>query len=373
MGSSRRKLYRPHLGNPRSSSSALRESIPPDVTATRLARFVEDGMETRAPDDTTIASALEFARAGANRMSALLFARSSSETIAELATAWDLHPLLVEDLTKGRQRPKLERYHDVTFIVARSAWYVDATEQVEFAEFHILIRPDAVVILCQDDRWVDGADMTDLNSPEVSSRTHVVGALLSDTDLLKMGPGAVAYTLLDIIVDGYIPVLEGLDVDKDQIERQVFSGDAAAAERIYRLSQEVIDLKQASSSLTSVVASLATESQRYGISEHLQTYFADLSDHLTRINIEVIELRDSLTRILAVNATLVGQRQNEDMKTISGWAAILFAPALIAAIFGMNFVNMPGLDTKYGYPITLGLMVVLTLIMRWIFKLKKWM
>lgn len=369
----RRRIHRPHLGTRRPPADQAAPTTTPFGNLTRLARYITDGVPSHAPTGTTIQDALDFAATDDAKFSMLLYATPSQDVIDELTDAWDLHPLLVEDLIKGRQRPKLERYRDVIFLVARSAWYVDQTETVEFAEFHILLRRDAVVVLCQDGCWIDGTDVTNFDSEEDVARLAHAGRLLGDPELLKLGPGAVAYKLVDHIVDGFIPVLEGLAEDKDQIERQVFSGDAAAAERIYRLSQEVIDLKQAIGSLSSVVAALMAGFERYSISVGLQAYLGDLSDHLARVDAEVIEMRDALTQILSVNSTLVAQRQNEDMKKISGWAAILFAPTLIGAIYGMNFVNMPGLNFSWGYPVALLAMVALSVALYLIFRSRKWM
>jgi magnesium transporter len=181
------------------------------------------------------------------------------------------------------------------------------------------------------------------------------------------------YRLLDAIVDGYAPVIRGLAIDREQIERQVFSGDASVTERIYRLSQEVIDLQQATSGLTEVLAALRKGFHRYDIPDPLQTYLQDVADHLSRVDTRVGELRDSLSQILTVNATLVAQRQNEDMKKISGWAAILFAPTLIGAVYGMNFDNMPELHWAFGYPLAVGAMVAFALVLFIIFKRQKWM
>ncbi|HCS60851.1 MAG TPA: hypothetical protein DIW46_05540 [Microbacterium sp.] len=151
------------------------------------------------------------------------------------------------------------------------------------------------------------------------------------------------------------------------------SGDAAVAERIYRLSQELIDMQQAVSSLREVVNALQEGFDKYNIPEQLQTYLDDVSDHLTRANSRSSDLRESLSQILNVNATLVAQRQNEDMKKISGWAAILFAPTLIGAIYGMNFDVMPELHWTFGYPMAIGAMVAFAALLYVIFKRSKWM
>ncbi|MGI6879573.1 magnesium and cobalt transport protein CorA [Microbacterium sp. gxy059] len=323
--------------------------------------------------DESIADALAFGRATPGGMALTVLPSPTPESIAELASAWELHPLLTEDLLHAGQRPKLERYDDVLFLVVRSARYLDESEEVEFSEFHLLVRPGALVIVCQDGRLIDGTVVT----PEVATAENAplgIGApLLQNPDLLRIGPEAMVYQLLDAIVDGCFPVLDGLQVDKDQIERQVFSGDAAAAERIYRLSQEVIDLLQANTALAKILASLQQGADKYEIPHDLQAYLQDVADHLTRVVGETVELRDALSQILSVNSTLVAQRQNEDMKKISGWAAILFAPTLVGAIYGMNFDVMPELHWAFGYPLALGLMLALAVALYVVFRVRKWM
>lgn len=339
-------------------------------TSTRRTRYFIDGRVEPTPPEVSITGALQFARSEPERMALFLFPTPTSSDVDELAEAWGLHPVLVEDLQHAGQRAKIERYGDVLFIVIRAARYIDEIEDVEILEFHVLVSPQAIAVLCQDNRWIDGSDEASL--PDNSIGT-VDGTLLGDEDLLRLGPEAVLYRLLDAIVDGYTPVLRGLGIDKEQIERQVFSGDAAVAERIYRLSQEVIDLQHAASSLSDVLDALRDGFERYGIPAVLQEYLNDVSDHLARVDTRVSVLRDALSQILSVNATLVGQRQNEDMKKISGWAAILFAPTLVGSIYGMNFDEMPELHWALGYPAAVAAMVALGGGLYITFRLKKWM
>lgn len=336
----------------------------------RLTRYVHDGRPERAPLGASVSDGLLFSADGLDRMTMFFYPTPTPSAIDELAEAWQLHPLLVEDLRHAHQRPKLDRYGDVLFLVVRSARYLDEAEEVDFAEFHLLVRPGAVAVICQDGRWIDGTDGTAFDGQDVDRRERT---LLADDSLLRLGPEAVVYRLLDAIVDGYGPVLHGLAIDKEQIERQVFSGDAAVAERIYRLSQEVIDMQHATTSMTEVLDALTAGFGKYDIPEELQAYLQDVSDHLTRANTVVSEYRDALSQILSVNSTLVAQRQNEDMKKISGWAAILFAPTLIAAVYGMNFDVMPELHWAFGYPMAIVLMVGFAGLLYWIFKRSRWM
>ena len=299
--------------------------------------------------------------------------RSTPELLAEIASTWDLHAVLVDDIYHANQRAKVERYDDVLFVVLKSAVYIDAKEEVEFNEFHLLMKDDVLVIICQGDRFIDGTPIPDETSGVEEYFTNEKRSWTKDRDLLALGPEALIYRLLDTAVDGYFPVLDGLQDDKDGIERQVFSGDTAAAERIYLLSQEVIDVLHNSTHLNRLTQALGNGAAKYAIPDDLRAYLDDVIDHLTRVLAEAGELREALSQILNVNSTLVAQRQNEDMKKISGWAAILFAPTLIGAIYGMNFDDMPELHWAFGYPMALGLMLGLGVVLYVVFRVKKWM
>lgn len=299
--------------------------------------------------------------------------RSTPELLAEIASTWDLHPVLVDDIYHANQRAKVERYDDVLFVVLKSAVYIDAKEEVEFNEFHLLMKDDVLVIICQGDRFIDGTPIPADTSGVQEYFTNERRSWAKDRELLALGPEALMFRLLDTVVDGYFPVLDGLQDDKDGIERQVFSGDTAAAERIYLLSQEVIDVLHNSTHLNRLTQALGNGAAKYAIPDGLRAYLDDVTDHLTRVLAEAGELREALSQILNVNSTLVAQRQNEDMKKISGWAAVLFAPTLVGAIYGMNFDDMPELHWAFGYPMALGLMLGLGVVLYVVFRVKKWM
>lgn len=292
--------------------------------------------------------------------------RPTPAQLSELEDVWDLHPLLVEDLEAKEQRAKVERYGDVLFVVVNSVVYRDSKEDIDIGEIHVLMRGNQVAILCQNQAAAEAWH---------SRSAQFIERWSEQDSLLEHGPEAVIHALLDSLVDDYPRVLRGLELDKEQIERQVFSGDPAVAERIYRLSREVIELQQASSSMMGVIRRLLIGITRhgYGKDEELQTYLEDVSDNLATVIPDISELRDALNQILQVNSTLVSQRQNDDMKKISGWAAILFAPTLIGAIYGMNFTNMPELSWPLGYPMAIGAMVALAVVLYVVFKKKGWM
>lgn len=294
----------------------------------------------------------------------IAYDRPELNEIRTVATALDLHPLLVEDVIVSHQRPKIERSGKTLFCVVKPAVYDQAREDILLGETHVIISGRLVV--CINQRG-DGAGDGGAWAAEIARR------FTSHPKLLALGPEAMLYAVIDFAADDYAPALQGIMDDVDEVERQVFSGDAAAPERIYRLSREVVDLQQAIVPLQNVVRGLQNGFQKYGVAPELQEYLADVGDHLTRDGEAAAELRDLLTRILDVNATLVAQRQNEDMKRISSWAAIIFTPSVIGSIYGMNFVNMPELDWIWGYPVALGLMVGSAVVLWAIFKRKGWL
>jgi len=221
-------------------------------------------------------------------------------------------------------------------------------------------------------------------APDLSVVRHRMEA---DRDLLRLGPEAVLYAVLDAVVDGYAPVVAGLQNDIDEIETEVFSGDPTVSRRIYELSREVIEFQRATHPLLGMLAALAAGFTKYGVDEELQRYLRDVTDHATTVVERVDDFRQLLTNILTVNATLVSQAQNEEMKNlteanydqneeikrVSAWAAILFAPTLIGTVYGMNFDHMPELHWLLGYPFALALMILTCLSLYTIFRRRGWL
>jgi magnesium transporter len=207
-----------------------------------------------------------------------------------------------------------------------------------------------------------------------------------DPGLLALGTESVLYAILDAVVDGYLPVVAGIEHDVEQIETQVFDGDPAASRRIYLLSHEVIDFQRAAAPLTGMLAALEAGFDKYGVDEELRRALRDVADHVAQVTERVDSLRVLLRDILQVNSILVAQRQNEEMtalsrtsnaqndevKKISAWAAILFAPTLVASIYGMNFKHMPELHWYFGYPFALALMFMVSLVLYAVFKRRGW-
>ncbi|WP_237280248.1 magnesium and cobalt transport protein CorA [Subtercola vilae] len=298
--------------------------------------------------------------------------RPSAEELLAMENSFGLHPLAIEDAVAAHQRPKLERYGDVLFVVLRAAFYVDEREEVEFGELHLFVGPNFVVSVRHSE------------SPDLSV---VRRRMESEPELLSLGPVAVLYAIMDAVVDQYAPVVAGLETDIDQIEAQVFEGDPSVSRRIYELSQEVLDFQRATLPLTAMLTNLRTLFEQVEGTLELKRAFRDVADHVTVVNDRVDGFRQTLREILTVNATLVAQRQNEDMKKlaetsnhqndevkkISAWAAIFFAPTVVTGIYGMNFDNMPELHFTWGYPAAIGLMVALSVGLYGMFKKRGWL
>jgi magnesium transporter len=204
-------------------------------------------------------------------------------------------------------------------------------------------------------------------------------------ELLGHGPYAVLYAVMDRVVDDYVPVLEGLQGDVDGIETQVFTGDPDVSRRIYQLTREVIEFQRAVAPLRGILSEL---SEREGVQDlELRRAFRDVQDHVVRVIERLDSFRQLSNYMLTVNATQVAQRQNEEItrlteaayeqseqvKRLSAWAAILFAPTLVGTVYGMNFTHMPELKWVFGYPLAVALMLLTALVLWLVFKRRAWL
>ena len=298
--------------------------------------------------------------------------RPTADELKAVAAEFDLHPLAVEDATEGHQRPKIERYGDSRFVVLRPARYLDAEERVEFGEVHVFLGTDCAIV-------VRKAESPDLGA--------VRRRLEGDPSLLAAGPYAVLYGIADRVVDDYVPVVHGLQNDIDEIEDQLFGGDPAVSKRIYELSREVLIFQRAIAPLSDLVGTIRSDLEDDQSKLEIRRAFRDVLDHVTSINSRVESFRTLLQNALTVHATLVAQNQNElasnlteagyrqgeQVKRISSWAAIGFAPSLIASVYGMNFKVFPELDWPLGYPFALALMVGVAVLLYVLFKRRDWL
>ena len=334
-----------------------------------------DGRRKLAPDSLDTAfDALRTCPENGRSFAWIGMLRPGPDEIDSVAREFALHPLAVEDTVNQHQRPKLERYGDTTFVVLRPARYVDPVEVITLGELHLFLGPEFAITV----RHADEPDLAEVRK-----------SLEDDPELLAHGPYAVLWGVLDRVVDDYVPVLEGLQVDVDEIEEQVFGGDTGVSKRIYQLTREVIAFHRAVEPLRDIFAQLRWRFGKNG--EHadveLRRRMRDVEDHFTRVLERVENYRALLTNLVSVQATLVAQRQNEEMarmteagyeqneqvKRVSSWAAIAFAPTLVAGVYGMNFDHMPELHWRLGYPFAILVMIGSAAVLWALFKRKGWL
>ena len=298
--------------------------------------------------------------------------RPTRDDILSVAAEFSLHPLAVDDAIAAHQRPKLERYGALLFTVLRPARYLDEQEKVEFGELHIFLGPDHVVTI----RHAESPDLA-----------RVRRRLEGNAALLRLGPEAVLYAILDQVVDEYSPVVAGLENDIDEIEDQLFSGDPAVSRRIYDLTRQVIEFQRTTRPLLGILTALEAGFDKYSVDVELRNDLRDVHDHVIRVVERVDSFRALLQNALTVHTAVVAQQQNDEMrslteaslaqneevKRISAWAAILFAPTLVGTIYGMNFDHMPELTWQFGYPLALLAMVGTGLILYLLFKRRHWL
>ncbi|WP_328682124.1 magnesium and cobalt transport protein CorA [Streptomyces sp. NBC_00322] len=334
------------------------------------AALYRDGRRVATPD--SLAQTFRQLREYPDGMAWIGLHRPTEAEVLSLAEEFDLHELAVEDALEAHQRPKLERYGETLFVVLRAARYLDAQEEVEFGELHVFVGRDFLITVRH------GA------APDLSAVRH---RMEKTPELLALGPEAVLYAIMDAVVDGYAPVVAGVQNDIDEIETEVFGGDPAVSRRIYELSREMVEFQRATRPLVGMLHALMAGFAKYGTDEELQRYLRDVADHVTHTSERVDGFRQALADILTVNATLVTQQQNEEMramaeagieqneeiKKISSWAAILFAPTLVGTIYGMNFEHIPELHWVFGYPFAIVLMAVVCASLYIIFKRRDWL
>lgn len=281
----------------------------------------------------------------------------SQEELERVGDAFGLHELALEDAMNAHQRPKLEDYDGSLFIVLRTARYDDAKEEVEFGEIHLFVGSGYVIAV---------------RHGEASQLGPARRRLEDHEGLMDAGPGAVVWAIVDKVVDDYAPVVAGIDNDIEEVEDEIFRQNSDSTQRIYFLKREVIEFHRAVRPLLAPLESLQYGAQP-GVSDELRRYFRDVHDHARRIDEQVSSQRELLTSILEANLALLGVQQNEVIRGISAWAAIIAVPTFIASIWGMNFEYMPELNERWGYPVALILMAVAVISLYRFFKRIDWL
>lgn len=289
----------------------------------------------------------------------------TDQEFAGIAELFDLHPLAVEDAIEAHQRPKLERYGETLFAVFKTVCYVEheeltaTSEVVNTGEIMVFVGADFVITVRHGRHGSLGPLREELES---------------DPGQLAKGPSAVLHALADHVVDDYLTVTDAVQADIDQVETDVFSATGARADpgRIYQLKRELLELKRAVVPLSRPLEDLATRPIR-AVDPEIQAYFRDVSDHLLRAKEQIAAFDELLNSILQAHLAQVTVAQNEDMRKITAWAAIVAVPTMVCGVYGMNFDHMPELHWRYGYGMVIGVISVACLALYRGFRRSGWL
>lgn len=269
-----------------------------------------------------------------------------------------LHPLAVEDATKGNQRPKIDVYENSIFVVLKTLRYIESTSDVETGELMLFAGQNFVLTV----RYGEA-------NPLGGVRRRVAAQPM----LIQLGPMAVVHAVIDHVVDSYRVIDVELAHDLGEIEEAVFDGDRdVEGPDIYRLKREVLEFKRGAMPLVEPLKRLLTD-RTVLVPKKLRPFFSDVLDHLLQVTEHAESYDRLLADIFAAYLAQQGLRQNEDMRRISAWVAIAAVPTMIAGIYGMNFKNMPELETRFGYMAVIGVMVTVCLTLYVTFRRHKWL
>ena len=312
----------------------------------------------RRDGDLPLEKALETTRASPDAFVWIGLHEPTEQEFSAVAAEFELHPLAVEDAVHAHQRPKLETYGSTIFIVLKAARYVDPEEIVSLTEIMLFLGDGFLVTV----RHGESAILGDVRR-----------MLEADPERLRLGPLGVLHAIVDRVVDDYAVVVRGLNTDIEDIERQVFSEERRSrAQRIYRLKAEAVEFRQAIVGLDDPLDDLANGKVTKAETALLE-YFRDVHDHLLRVAQRVEVIDNLLSSVLTADLAQVGVRQNEDMRKISAWVAIVAVPTMIAGIYGMNFDHMPELGWALGYPYAVGLMALCAVGLYVMFRRRGWL
>jgi magnesium transporter len=278
------------------------------------------------------------------------------EELDSVAREFQLHELAVEDAIHAHQRPKLERYGDSFLMVLKSAC-VPHREEIDWGEILVFVGETFIISVRHG-----------------KVQLHDVRVQLEQRpEMLAHGPVAALWGIVDRVVDDYGPVVDALEAAAEDVEREVFSGSRTnPVSRIYGLKREVLELSAAVYPLLEPLDRIAEVMQPL-VPEKMQPYFRDVHDHLLKVAGRVHELRELLTSVLTANLTQASFRQNEDVRKISAWAAIVAVPTLVTGVYGMNFEHMPELGWRFGYLLAVLGMALVSSLLYWRFRRIGWL
>ncbi|WP_066948811.1 magnesium and cobalt transport protein CorA [Streptomyces lushanensis] len=323
----------------------------------------EDG--ARLPDTGPVDEALRQVRKSGRGFVWMGLHEPSRTEFAWIAELFGLHPLAVEDTVLAHQRPKVQRYDETLFAVFKTCHYVEheeltaTSEVVDTGELVIFTGPDFVITV----RHGGHGSLGPLRE-----------SLEAAPEQLAKGPAAVLHAIADQVVDDYLAVADAVRTDIDAAEAQVFSEHSSRSDagRIYQLKRELLELKRAVAPLDRPLHALATEPLP-PVGQDIQPYFRDVADHLARVTEQIASFDALLDSILQAHLAQVTVAQNEDMRKITAWAAVVAVPTMVCAVYGMNFDHMPELRWTYGYFLVLGVIATACLLLHRGFRRNGWL
>ena len=283
----------------------------------------------------------------------------SEAELEVMRNEFNLHELAVEDARRGHQRPKIEEYGDSVFVVLHTM-DVDASGHLLVGEVSIFVGPNYVL---------------SVRHRSTQGFANVRERCEREPHLLKHGSAFVLYALMDTVVDRYFPVVERLESELDVIEEGIFSKSGSFRsniEELYTLKRKMIVLQHATVSLGEAAAKLHG-GRVPQVCEGMQEYFRDISDHIIRINKSIENIREMTTTAVQVNLSMISLGESEVTKKLASYGALFAAPTAIAGIYGMNFKHMPELEWLFGYPLVVGIMVLVNFVLWRHFKKARWL
>ncbi len=282
---------------------------------------------------------------------------ATEEELTLMQEEFDLHPLALEDARHGHQRPKIEEYGDLLFVVVNTVDVVG--EELKIGEVDIFVGRNYVLSVRQH---------SEQGFLGVRARTE------REPELLRNGSGYVLYALMDAVVDRFFPVLDAVEGEFESVERQLFSAKdpRSTIESLYYVKQKLTTLKHATGPMLEYTGRL------FGgrvpqVCAGLGEYFRDVYDHLIRLNQSIDSMRDTVNTAIQVNLTLLTINETEVTKRLAAWGALIAVPTFIASVYGMNFKNMPELEWSFGYPVALGIMALSNLYLWYRFRKAGWL
>lgn len=343
--------------------AVLRPPVPSPLTGTVVdcGVYVEG---VRLPGRWTHSAAIAEARSRGDAFVWIGLHEPDAEQIQGIAETFGLHELAVEDAVQAHQRPKVERYDDMLFMVLKTVCYIGRNqpdrehEIVETGEVMAFVGPDFVITVRHGDH---------------SSLRDVRRSLEADPEQLALGPAAVLHAVADHVVDTYLEVTEAIEDDIDEMEAEVFSPRSAMdAEQIYVMKREVLELRRAVVPLTVPVRKL-TEGYSSLIPHEVRSYFRDVDDHLVTVTERIAGYNELLTTLVDAVLAKITMRQNNDMRKITAYVAMISVPTMVAGIYGMNFDFIPELHWEFGYPLVMVGIAVLCAGLFRVFRRNQWL